>query len=121
MELLDEWAAKRIFLNHGEIDSLIWEGEKMNKLDIANRILYRVEHSAEKKYSSWSIGITQSTQERKTRHEEDGTNTDNWEHWQANSLKDAMEVETYFINYLGMNGCPSDELNPLKVVYVYIL
>lgn len=92
----------------------------MKKLEIANRIMYRVEHSREKKYPSWSIGITHSPQEIKVRHEEDGINTDEWEHWQANSLKDAMEIETYFLHWLEMKGCPSDELNPHKMIYVYI-
>jgi len=44
---------------------------------------------------------------------------DSWAYWEAESLSDALEIESHFING-GMKGGTDGILSPSKPIYVYI-
>ena len=73
------------------------------------------------KYSSWRIGLTHDLAERKA-HWKDTKKKDVtcWVAWQADSLSDAQDIETYFIQTKGMDGGEGGNLSANKTVYVYI-
>ncbi|MFA7345989.1 MAG: hypothetical protein WC003_16955 [Terrimicrobiaceae bacterium] len=88
----------------------------MNKHSIAQGIVNRVEASKSPSYKAWRIGITQSLQERY----EYWNKPEHWMYWQADSLTEAEEVESYFINTKHMQGGTGGQCAHGKVTYVYI-
>ena len=51
-------------------------------------------------YGKWYIGITNDENARREEHEANGypIGAYDWHSWQAESLKDAQEIETYYQN-----------------------
>jgi hypothetical protein len=92
----------------------------MDKESIKQAIIDRVESSKTVDYSVWTIGLTHDPAERKKQHQDDGKSTEYWEQWTADSLSDAEEIESYFINTKGMKGGTGGNLSARKTVYVYI-
>lgn len=92
----------------------------MDKNSIIKAIITRIESSEIVNYSLWTIGITHNPAERKLQHEADGKSTEYWKQWAADSLSDAQDIESYFINTKGMNGGTGGNLSEHKTVYVYI-
>ena len=66
-------------------------------------------------YSSWTIGVTDDTVRRKDEHSKDHKVT-SWRDWNADSEKDAREIEEYFKDK-GMKGGLG---GPGSADYVYI-
>ena len=66
-------------------------------------------------YSNWYVGISGSPATRKVQH----GNPDIWRSWKANSVKDARDIEKYFLDE-GMDGDTGGGTNP-NYVYVYKL
>jgi predicted GIY-YIG superfamily endonuclease len=71
-------------------------------------------------YSIWTIGLTHDPAERKQQHENEGKSTTYWQQWTADSLSDAQDIESYFINEKGMKGGTGGDLSSRRVVFVYI-
>ena len=92
----------------------------MDKKSIKQAIINRVEASRTVDYSAWTIGLTRDPKERKQQHENDGKSTEHWKQWVADSLSDAEDIESYFINDKGMKGGTGGNLSTNKTVYVYI-
>lgn len=92
----------------------------MDKRSIKDAIIDRVESSKTVNYSAWTIGLTHDPLERKQQHEADGKSTLYWKRWVADSLSDAQDIESYFINIKGMKGGTGGDLSSKKTVYVYI-
>ncbi len=71
-------------------------------------------------HSAWRIGLTHDLSERKAYW---GTTSrldvSHWTTWTADSLKDAQEIESAFINK-GMKGGTGGDLDSRKTTYVYI-
>lgn len=72
-------------------------------------------------YSAYRIGLTHDLAERKS-YWKDTKKQDvsYWKEWQADSLSDAQEIETYFIQTKGMKGGEGGDLSSRKTVYVYV-
>lgn len=92
----------------------------MEKQDIIDAIVSRVERSKTVDYSTWRIGLTHDPDDRKQQHENEGRSTEYWRQWRAGSLSDAEQIESYFINEKGMKGGTGGDLDARKTVYVYI-
>jgi len=90
------------------------------KKSIVDAINSRVLSSKVAEYSSWHIGLTHTPTERKKEHKDDGDNVTYWLQWEADSLSDAQDIETYFINTKKMKGGTGGDLSKNKTVYVYI-
>ncbi len=72
-------------------------------------------------YTIWRIGITQNVEERKIQHRDtEKQNVTCWSQWQADSLSDAQEIETHFINNKKMKGGTGGDLSPYKTTFVYV-
>ena len=93
----------------------------MQKRSIDSAIIKRIESSKKVDYSVWRIGITHDPEERKRQHRKDGKSTTYWKQWTADSLSDAEEIESHFINDLGLEGGTGGNLSDDSTVYVYIL
>lgn len=92
----------------------------MNKYFIADAIAKRVSAARRVDYSLWKIGITNDISRRADEHASEGEDTKYGLWWEADSLVDAQEIESYFINTMGMNGGTGGNLDPIKTTYVYI-
>ncbi len=92
----------------------------MDKKSIKQAIIDRVELSETVDYSAWTIGLTHDPADRKKQHAADGKSTKYWEQWVADTLSDAQDIESYFINTKGMKGGTGGDLRARKTVYVYI-
>lgn len=92
----------------------------MDKASIKQAIINRVESAKTVDYSMWTIGLTHDPEERKQQHEDDGKSTKYWKQWVADSLSDAEEIESYFINEKGMKGGTGGNLSAYRTIYVYI-
>lgn len=92
----------------------------MDKDSIKRAIATRVESSKTVDYSAWTIGLTHDPDGRKKEHESEGKSTQYWHQWTADSLSDAQDIETFFINKKGMKGGTGGDLSPRKTAYVYI-
>jgi hypothetical protein len=67
------------------------------------------------------IGLTHDLAERKSYWKDtEKQNVDYWKDWQADSLSDAQEIETYFIQTKGMKGGEGGNLSARKTVFVYV-
>jgi hypothetical protein len=71
-------------------------------------------------YSSYYIGLTNDPDTRKQQHTNERKNTTYWKHWQADSLSDAQDIESYFIKKDMKGGFTGGDLSSQKTVYVYI-
>lgn len=92
----------------------------MDKKSLKQAIATRVDDSKTVKYSSWTIGLTHDASARKQQHKDDGKETKYWKQWTADSLSDAEDIESHFINDKGMKGGTGGNLSASKTVYVYI-
>jgi hypothetical protein len=92
----------------------------MNKQGIVMAINARVA-SFGTPNSTWTIGVTHNPSERQ-RYWKDIEKKDIgcWTEWKADSLAEAQEVESYFINGKGLSGGPGVDLYTNKPVFVYI-
>ena len=71
-------------------------------------------------YSAYRIGLTHDLAERKSYWKNtEKQNVDYWKDWQADSLSDAQDIESHFINK-GMKGGTGGGLSAYKTVYVYV-
>jgi hypothetical protein len=76
--------------------------------------------SAYSSYSVWRIGLTHDLAERKAYwRDTENQPTGLWSSWQTDSLSDAQDIESYFINK-GMKGGTGGNLSAYKTVYVYV-
>ena len=89
----------------------------MSKQGIVVAIEKRVASSTAQ-YSAWRIGLTHDWVQRKSEWG-DSQDVTHFLAWQADSLSDAQDVESFFINK-GMKGGTGGNLSPNKTVYVYI-
>ena len=85
------------------------ESIHMNRQSVIQAITERVESAKPVDYSLWTIGLTHFPNERKRPRQ-----------WIADSLSDAQDIESYFINKKGMKGGTTEDLNDHKTVCVYI-
>ena len=92
----------------------------MKKQVIIKEITERVESSKSVDYGAWRIGLTHQPAQRKLQHKEKPRDVQYWLHWQADSLSEAEEIESYFINSKQMKGGTGGNLNPYKDVFIYI-
>lgn len=70
-------------------------------------------------YSAWRIGLTHDPSKRKEEWKNEGMNVSAWAEWEADSLTDAEDIESKFID-LGMQGGTGGNLSSDEDVYVYI-
>ncbi len=70
------------------------------------------------KPSIWRIGLTHDLAERK-KSWNDKESISHWKDWQADTLSDAQDIESHFIDK-GMKGGAGGDLSPHKSVYVYV-
>ena len=84
----------------------------MKELEIKNAIEKRVKSTKSKKYSIWTIGITDDPDRRKAEHK----NPTYWMQWRADTDTMARNVEKYFKDK-GMKGDVGGGKTPN---YVYI-
>jgi hypothetical protein len=90
----------------------------MTKDSIIQAINTRVGRSD---FNAWRIGLTHDLGERKTYWKEtEHQDVFHWTQWTADSLADAQEIESYFINGKGIKSGTGGDLSPSKTVYVYI-
>ena len=66
-------------------------------------------------YEIWRIGLTNDPKKRK----EDWKNPGYWTQWDADSLSDAQDIETFFIRK-GMKGGTGGDLSARSTTYVYV-
>lgn len=72
-------------------------------------------------YTAWRIGLTHDLVERKANwRDTEGKDVSCWTCWEADSLSDAQDIESYYINTKKMKGGTGGDLSPRKTVYVYI-
>jgi hypothetical protein len=71
-------------------------------------------------YAAWRIGLTHDLAGRKTYWKDTmGKDVSHWANWTADSLSDAQDIESHFINK-GTVGGTGGDLSANKTVYVYI-
>jgi hypothetical protein len=83
-------------------------------------IVTAIESKIGSHYGLWRIGLTHDLAERK-RYWKDTENlsVDYWSDWTADSVSDAQDTESHFINK-GMKGGTGGDLSTSKTVYVYV-
>lgn len=89
----------------------------MLKSEIISAIDDRVNKAETKKYSIWTVGITNDTERRKEEHKNEEKNIKYWIDWKADSEKDARDIEKYFLDK-GMGGDTGGGETP-KFVYIF--
>ena len=73
------------------------------------------------KFVIWKIGLTHDLAERKKYWSEtEDEIVKYWSNWQAESLSDARDIESYFVDKMHMKEGAGGELSPDKTVYVYV-
>ncbi|MDD5170729.1 MAG: hypothetical protein PHN75_18075 [Syntrophales bacterium] len=92
----------------------------MNKKLIKQSIIDRVESCKTVKFPVWTIGLTHDPKETKRQYDAAGKFTTYWIQWDADSVADAQEIESFFINTKRMREGAPDDINEGKTVYVYI-
>lgn len=85
----------------------------MKKSDIISEMNSKVGNSS---YSSWTIGVTDDPETRRTQHQNDGNNVSSWKHWKTDSEQDGRDIEAHFLGK-GMKGGTG---GAGKAGYVYI-
>jgi hypothetical protein len=88
----------------------------MTKLTIINETEEQVGNTS---FSAWQIGITHTPDERKT-YWGKKENISGWTLWKADSLSDAHDIESYFINHKKMKGGTGGEMDSRKATFVYV-
>ena len=94
----------------------------MIKEEIIKEIKLRIENSKVNNYAIWRIGLTQNLKLRKEQH----GNPKYWVDWEADSYKDALHVENYFLNVFPsdsskrMSGGTGGNMGADKTTYIYI-
>jgi hypothetical protein len=82
-------------------------------------IILGIQSKVGSSYGVWRIGLTHDLAERKTYWQDTAQqSTKYWSEWTADSLSDAQEIESDFINK-GMQSAASI-LAPYKIVDVYV-
>jgi hypothetical protein len=72
-------------------------------------------------YSAWRIGLTHDLADRKSYWRDTmKENIGSWTAWPADSLSDAQDIESHYINIKKMKGGTGGDLSFRKAVYVYI-
>ena len=92
----------------------------MNKFLISDAIIKRVNAARKVDYGLWRIGITNEISRRAAEHKDEDENIKYGLYWQTDSLSDAQEIESYFINTMGMQGGTGGNLDASEPVFVYI-
>jgi hypothetical protein len=69
-------------------------------------------------YGIWRIGFTHDLADRK-QYWKDKESVAYWSRWTADSLSDAQDIESHFINK-SMKGGTGGDLSARKTVYVYV-
>ena len=88
------------------------------KANIIAGIEFRVGSSGS--YTSWKIGLTNNAEERRRQLKfSDDPNTDRWAEWDANSLGEAEDIKSRFVEK-GMTGVEDGNVLRFKTVYVFI-
>jgi hypothetical protein len=97
----------------------LWGQRRKTKMATKAGIIAAIEKKVVT-FSAWRIGLTHDLAERKA-HWKDTKNQSvtYWTAWEADSLTDAQEIESHFINK-GMQGGVGGDLSARKTVYVYI-
>jgi len=88
----------------------------MKEIEIINSIEQKVMSFNPKKYSVWTIGITNNPDERRAKHDAENKNTKYWMYWAADNETIARNVEKHFLDK-GVQGGAGGGENP---TYVYI-
>ena len=88
----------------------------MDKQSIMRVIHDRVESSKNADYAVWRIGLTHDTKDRYHYWK----NPQRWLEWEVNSLSDAQDIESYFINTMGMQGGTGGDLTAGRHIWVYV-
>ncbi len=71
-------------------------------------------------FGNWRIGLTHAPDERKTYWKDtEKEHVNYWSQWAADSLSDAQDIESHFINK-GMKGGTGGNLSDQLTVYVYV-
>ncbi len=70
-------------------------------------------------YNIWRIGLTHDIAERKRQWKDEGQDVSHWSDWEADSLSDAQDIESFFIRK-GMKGGTGGDLSPRRPVFVYV-
>ncbi len=71
-------------------------------------------------YNIWRIGLTHDAVERKQYwRDTEKQPTTHWSQWTADSLSDAQDIESHFINK-GMKGGTGGDLSARRTVQVYV-
>jgi hypothetical protein len=90
----------------------------MTKESILNAIIARVGRAG---FTMWRIGVTNDPVGRRMYWgETEHKSVTGWTQWAADSLSDAQEIESHFINDKKMKVGTGGDLSPDKTVYVYI-
>ena len=89
----------------------------MKKQNIISEIIQKVGFTD---FDGWQIGLAQDTTKRKAQWKEEGRDVSSWTEWAADSVEEAREIESYFINEKKMKGGTPGEFSPYRVLYVYI-
>lgn len=92
----------------------------MEQSVLKQAIINRVEFTKTVKYASWTIGLTHDPLKRRKQHAANGQSTKYWNQWSADSLSDALAIESHFINTKGMQRGTDGALNTEGKIYVYI-
>ncbi len=87
----------------------------MDKYSIMKAIRDRVESTKTPSYSAWRIGLTHDPDDRTA----EWGDREYWLEWEADSLMDAQDIESHFIN-LDMKGGTGGNLTDGRRVWVYI-
>lgn len=85
----------------------------MKESEIKSAIEQRVKSTKSKKYSIWTIGITDDPKRRKTEHD----NPKYWMQWKADTEAIARKVEKHFLDK-GMKGATGGGEHP-NWVYIF--
>jgi len=91
----------------------------MEKSQIIEELDARVKRCTDpsgRKYSVWTIGITNDVKRRREEHDSEKENTKYWKDWKSDSETDARNIEKHFLD-LGMKGGGGGGDAP---TYVYI-
>jgi hypothetical protein len=89
----------------------------MKKQDIIREIIQKVGFTD---FDGWQIGLTQNPDKSETQWKEEGRNVSSWAAWAADSVEEAREIESYFVNEKKMKGGTPGEFSPYRVLHVFI-
>lgn len=67
-------------------------------------------------FEAWRIGVTHDVKERYA----EWNRPERFQFWQADTLREAQALESYFVHFKGMQGWSGGELELDRDAYVYI-